>query len=675
MTKRKSILTTICVLALSLALAAVCAGIAGYGTYAAEEPVTAVTIDIDFGDYDGRNEGANLPHGKAGKSYPVFAYTAADNLGQTVDDVLVTVTAPDGSLVPQVKGRFETATAGSYILRYVATKNAVSAERTLKITVDEYADNIAYDGATENVPTNGTTGSAVFVVFGEFSGGTGDLTPYTNLTYGETELQTTTTGAGAYFVPEKCGEYVVTYGVVDFAGDEKKITKKITIEDPIDPAMGEVSLPGSAISGDTLDLPLPDAIFYRGGKKTYVPVKATFDGEDVTSKMKVENLAVGEHEIVYSCVNPLDETREVKRGYTLVVKDKNVAAEAKLFDNYFDLTNCVSDKTNNVAYSVAVTANADSTPFDASASFARALPVEYANLELSATAAFAAYKNAYFVVTDSKNAAEKIMINISRLTSLGSVWLSYDEATSSIVNRNGGATLTEVERYADGTKFAGFSSGNVYVSFEFTGVTKDIYLSLTKVGSVVITTGSADYTPPTFVTNPDYRSVYVANLGHKVYLPEMQAFDLLDKNVSVTLTVRKPDGSLVFEGQGGYTLDVTESGEYSVEYTARDYSGNVRKLVSGVYVTDLESPVIKVSGIKKTVKVGEEITLPKAEITDNDTSADKILSYVYVLKGNFRKELAGETYTFTEAGEYKIRYVAYDANQNYTVVEFTVICK
>ena len=26
-------------------------------------------------------------------------------------------------------------------------------------------------------------------------------------------------------------------------------------------------------------------------------------------------------------------------------------------------------------------------------------------------------------------------------------------------------------------------------------------------------------------------------------------------------------------------------------------------------------------------------------------------------------------------GEYKIRYSAYDKNQNYTVVEFTVICK
>ena len=77
----------------------------------------------------------------------------------------------------------------------------------------------------------------------------------------------------------------------------------------------------------------------------------------------------------------------------------------------------------------------------------------------------------------------------------------------------------------------------------------------------------------------------------------------------------------------------------------------------------------------QTVKVGDEITLPKATITDNDTPQDKILSYVYVVKGNNRKQIVGDTYKFTTAGEYKIRYVAYDANQNYTVVEFTVVCK
>ena len=178
-----------------------------------------------------------------------------------------------------------------------------------------------------------------------------------------------------------------------------------------------------------------------------------------------------------------------------------------------------------------------------------------------------------------------------------------------------------------------------------------------------------------FNDNPGFRAVYVSYLGHTVNLPKMTAFDILDKNVTVTLTVRKPDGSLVYEGDDGYALSVKESGEYSVEYTATDSANNIRKLISSVYVTDLESPTIEVGGIAKTVKAGDEITLPKATITDNDTAAENIISYVYVLKGNNRKEIVGETYKFTTAGEYKIRYVAYDVNQNYTVVEFTVICK
>ena len=45
------------------------------------------------------------------------------------------------------------------------------------------------------------------------------------------------------------------------------------------------------------------------------------------------------------------------------------------------------------------------------------------------------------------------------------------------------------------------------------------------------------------------------------------------------------------------------------------------------------------------------------------------------VKGNNRKQIVGDTYMFTSAGEYKIRYVAYDANQNYTVVEFAVNCR
>lgn len=191
----------------------------------------------------------------------------------------------------------------------------------------------------------------------------------------------------------------------------------------------------------------------------------------------------------------------------------------------------------------------------------------------------------------------------------------------------------------------------------------------------MITTDSNDYAAPVFLPNADFKSIYVSYIGHTVNLPELQAFDLLDKTVSVTLRVYDREGTTIYDGKGGYTLTVDKSGEYMVEYIATDENGNRKLQQSTIYVTDFESPVIKVSGIKSSVKAGEEITLPVAEITDNETAADQITSYVYVIKGNNRKSLIGGTYKFTEAGEYKIRYVAYDAHQNYTVMEFTVTCR
>ena len=198
--------------------------------------------------------------------------------------------------------------------------------------------------------------------------------------------------------------------------------------------------------------------------------------------------------------------------------------------------------------------------------------------------------------------------------------------------------------------------------------------TLRKIASNIITTDSFDYASPVFIANNDYRAVYVSYIGHSVYLPELKAFDLLDNNPTVTLTLYDENG-VIYQGKGGYTFNITKSGEYMAEYTATDSNGNAKPQISTIYVSDQVSPVINVSGVKTTVKVGEEISLPKAEITDNDTPADKITAYIYVIKGNYQKKLISETYKFEEAGEYVIRYVAYDKNQNYTVVEFTVICK
>jgi len=625
---------------------------------------SSITIEIDYGDYDGNN----LPNGKTGKSYPVFSCTATDDLGNRIGDVRTIVKSPDGRIVPQNGGRFETATEGEYSVEYVAVSGIISEVKTITVTVKAYTDTLTYDADGENVPETAETGYMVKADFGNFSGGVGDLTYKTVLRFGETDVGYSLTENGIYFVPEKAGVYTVSYAVCDFVCDEKSVVKTIIVTDGRKPVMQKPSLPLSAISGETIDLPLTDGVFYKDGAKYYLPVRVYYDGEEVGSDMRISDLQAGKHYVKYECVSPLDQSEKTEYTFELTVKNAKTGGE-RIFDNYFDFINCEPYTGSKREYMVRV------EPTDsASFAFSREIPVDYLNFDISSTSSASSYSGLYLVLTDSENASDSVKIRIKRLSSYKNLSMSYDDKARSIINADDGALLAEIKSYSDGRAFEGFRSGKAYISFELEGVKKQTDFALNKIASNVITTDSFDYASPVFFANNDYRAVYVSYIGHSVYLPELKAFDLFDKEVEVTLTIYGETG-IVYEGKGGYNLNITKSGEYMAEYVARDSYNNRKTQISTIYVGDMISPVINVSDIKANVKVGEELVLPKAKITDNDTDAADIVSYVYVVKGNYNKKLIGETYRFTEAGEYKIRYTAYDKNQNYTVVEFTVYCK
>lgn len=632
---------------------------------AAEKNVTSITIEIDYGDYDG----SALPKGKTGKTYPVFAYSALDNEKNGVNDVRITVKDPNKQIVPQKNGRFKTDVAGDYTIEYTAVSGIISETKIVKISVENYTDTLVYNAKGESVPAAVQSGETVFADFGTFSGGVGDLSFDFAVKFGETDISYSATESGIYFVPEKSGEYKVAYSVVDFVADEKSVEKTIIVTDSEIPVMQKPSLPASAISGETLDLPLPDGVLYKDGEKYYLPVGVYFDNALVGSDMRVSDLKAGAHTIKYVCVNPVDESKKVEYSFNLTVKEISNEKGKRLFDNYFDFSNCSPFTGDKKAYSVKVNKTES-----ASFAFSREIPVDYLNFDISTTASASAYSDIYFVLTDAKNVADCIKVKIRKLSTYENLWISYDDKTKTVINSESGEILEEIKSYSDGRTFEGFKSGKAYISFEINDVKKEADFTLRKIASNVITTDSVDYGSPTFLPNNDFRSVYVSYIGHSVYLPELKAFDLFDKDVDVTLTVYDEEGT-VFSGKGDYTLNITKSGEFMVKYVASDSNGNQKPQVATIYVTDLVSPVIKVADIKSTVKVGEEIVLPKAEITDNDTPSDEITSYVYVVKGNYQKKLIGETYRFEETGEYKIRYAAYDNNQNYTVVEFTVYCK
>lgn len=653
--------------ALILLLCALIFGSAGFAldARADRKQITSVTVEIDYGDYDGND----LPCGMVGKSYPVFAYVAADNAGDPVSDVRVTVKNPNGETVPQKSGRFETAVKGEYTISYVAVSGIASAEKTVKINVNDYVDTLVYSADGESVPESAETGDVVVADFGDFSGGVGDLTFGTVLKLGEENVGFTETGNGIYFIPEKSGEYSLVYSVYDFVADKKSVTKTITVTDGDIPVMQKPSLPASAISGETITLPLPDGVLYRNGAKYYLPVSVYYDGAEVGADMQVKNLVAGEHAVKYECVNPLDSSKKAEYTFGLTVKDKNQPDGSRLFDNYFDFVNCEPFTTGGRAYGVRV-----GVTDKASFAFSRAIPAEYIDFDISTTAGISSYSEIYMVLTDCETAADCVKVKIKRLSSYESLWITYDDATKSLLNNDDGAVLGQISSYTDGRTFEGFRSGKAYISFEINGVKKQTEFTLRKIASNVITADSTDYASPVFYTDNDYRAVYVSYIGHSVYLPELRAFDLFENDVAVTLTLYDDDG-IIYRGKGGYTFNITKSGEYTAEYSATDSYGNTKPQTSTVYVGDQVPPVINVSGIKATASVGEEIALPEAEISDNDTATDKITSYVYVVKGNYEKKLVSGSYKFEEAGEYVIRYVAYDKNQNYTVVEFTVVCK
>ena len=626
--------------------------------------ITSVTISIDYGDYDAKD----LPKGKVGKSYPVFDYVATDDAGNPVSDVRVTVKNPNDEIVPQKGGRFATAIKGEYVISYVAVSGIVSAEKTIKINVEEYADTMSYDATGESVPASGNTGNVILANFGSFSGGAGDLSFETVLKLGGENVDFTETENGIYFIPEKSGEYSLCYSAYDFVADKKSVEKTIIVTDSDLPVMQKPSVPSSAIAGETLELPLIDGTIYVNGAKYYLPVSVYYDGAEVGSDMQVKDLKAGEHTVKYECVNPLDSGKKTEYVFNLTVKDKQQTAGSRIFDNYFDFNNSEPFTTAEGAYGVRVGSG------EASFAFARKVPAEFINFDISTKDGMAAYGEIYMVITDGKNADDCAKVRIRRLSSYDTLSISYDDKTHSLINSNDKSVLGQIKSYVDGRTFEGFRSGDAYISFEVKGVKKAAEFTLKKVASTAITADSVDYAPPVFFADNDFRSAYVSYIGHSVYLPELKVFDLLENDIEVTLTIYDDNG-VIYKGKGGYTFNITESGEYLCQYAAIDSFGNGNRREASITVGDQVSPVIKVSGIKSKVSVGEEISLPEAEISDNNTATDRITTYIYVLKGNNEKKLVRGSYKFEKAGKYIIRYVAYDNNQNYTVVEFTVICK
>ena len=157
----KKILTTAVAAVISLAsLTAASYAANAYG----ENTPDSIEIIVDYGEYEDE-----LPVGKVGKSYPVFAGVVTDESGNVTGEPDVRVYSPDGTLLPIKNGRFATAVAGKYRIEYYASAGALSAEETVEVTVDDTAAPLVYT-LDENFPDSAYCGENVFLTDGTRTG-------------------------------------------------------------------------------------------------------------------------------------------------------------------------------------------------------------------------------------------------------------------------------------------------------------------------------------------------------------------------------------------------------------------------------------------------------------------------------------------------------------------------
>ena len=613
---------------------------------------SAIEIEIDYGEYDPRY----LPEGLVGESYPVFPCEATYG-DEILTDVDAIVYAPNGYILPVTGGMFKTAAAGEYTIEYVAKKADEVGKKSITVTVTEDERALTYV-FSDKIVSAAYTGTSVFVYNGTYSGGIGDVSITTKVLSGDTEIPLFEANDGYYFTPEKAGDYKVNIVLSDLVGRKIPSEKTITVTDSESPILSTPSLPRSVVVGSVIKFPTADGILYNGDKKIYMPVSVYFNGEKVGKEMAVTASTVGSFDVKYVC-----ENGTAKAEYATKIE---VVAEKEIFvESHLSLDNLVATTTSeDMEYTVKTVENGK----NASLYFDSAIPETVLAVEMKDVARN--YASAKIIFTDSKRADQKVEIPVKKFGDLYHAEYNIDK--KAIVNQNR-EVIYEIGYYADGRKFEGFDSGKAYIGVELNDVTDESTITLFKIGNRRITSRKMNNTVE-YLTGSDYRSVLISYVGDKVETAIVNAYDLFGSSVPVTFKVTGPDKKVIYEGSADkqYSFVTENFGRYRIQYQAEGASA----ITTTVYCYDIVPPEIKVGKLPASVKVGTTLTLPEAEYSDNYTSTDKLLTYVYVLYGNNRKELIKNgTYTFKTAGKYTIRYAVYDEYQNYTVVEYTVIAR
>ncbi len=250
--------------------------------------------------------------------------------------------------------------------------------------------------------------------------------------------------------------------------------------------------------------------------------------------------------------------------------------------------------------------------------------------------------------------------------------------------------------WSDGSVYDRFEKGVYVLKFEFSDaanagllvsqISNQSFASVLYGDEVVNFT---DTQAPIIVCENDMNG-QKAQFGRKFRVSAAKAYDVLDNETTINVSVTDPDGKTLFERvscEKAFDIILTSFGKYTVTYVAQDSVGifSARQMYT-LSVNDEEAPYVHVFGELPTeVQGGMTLTLPTATATDNVTKNLPVW-IIAVLPDGERRVLNAEwndvkndytfikdvKFTFEEKGEFRIIYYAVDENYNFTEKTFVI---
>ncbi len=641
------------------------------------ESAAHVTID-----YEGYDQNA-LPNGIAGEgySYPIFnavAYSPQDGIYE-VDDVSVRY---GGNTVKVENGRFATEEEGTYQILYTATsKNGNKAYKTVEIQVRSKEEiSCEYVFASE-IPDLVYVGrDKVYLPDGKVRGGSGNVTVESSLFVGDEEVEMLESGKSRYFVPTVVEGTETTYvfrcNVVDITGKDNLFEKNIVVRYPSKPVIEDVTVPKAVRVGYETAFAIPAAYTIgTDGTKTDVPVTLTINGtvceNGVYSPAQAGTLnlvfTAGETQASYQVEALAKPTAENGNNWYFLPNNFTFssAGDTKISfikgegEGTFDFANLVSadgfsfsfDVEKNKIPEVKITLTDGVNPNEKVDFFVRdhlGTPVLYVGNTLLGGLSGS-------LVNDS--------------TAL--IGFSYDNDGYLVVSN--GNRIGNVDYYANGEIFQGFTSGGVYLTVTVYGETHARF-DLAEVNGHPFTVDVDDFKRPTISFEESVTTRRSVSKGEKFIVYKARGWDVFSAVAQVSVTVKAPSGEIVYNGACDKDMELTanEYGVYDITYVVKDTEGWDQKYYYKVNSVDVTPPVITGEyEFKKNYKVGETVKLPEIQATDD---SGKVQRYHFIITpiGEWRVIVEGNTYTFPEAGTYRICLAAMDTSMNTTFVEYEV---